>query len=196
MMRWEEKLPLSSHRNYLREAMTVFARNKSRPREEEKLMKNVLRSMSVLFCLLITMGSLPAQLPQPVHRKPVPQMRAYIDSIQRLQYQKPGEQNNIIVEFTDEPMFIARREAGLHKAVSPDAYLSQFSRFASDANAILSSFRSAPSDHLEIRHRYYKAFFGVSVTVPNWMLPMIYHLSYVKAVHFDKTTHALTDPAI
>ena len=104
---------------------------------------------------------------------------------------------NIIVEFKDEPMFLARLESsGLRKAVSPGLYLSRFSEFAADANAILSSFRSTLTDHVEIRHQYYKAFFGVSMTAPTWMLPMIHHLAYVKALHFDRKVHATIDPAI
>ena len=160
-------------------------------------MKNVFRSISVLLYLLVTMGPLHAQLLQPMHRGSIRQMRAYIDSIQLLQDQKPGEQKNIIVEFSGEPMFLARRESqGLHKAVSPDVYLSRFSQFAADANALLSSFHSTLADHVEIRHQYYKAFFGVSMTVPTWMLPMIHHLAYVKAVHFDREVHATIEPAI
>ena len=74
-------------------------------------MKNVFRSISVLLYLLVTMGPLHAQLLQPMHRGSIRQMRAYIDSIQLLQDQKPGEQKNIIVEFSGEPMFLARRES-------------------------------------------------------------------------------------
>jgi len=123
--------------------------------------------------------------------------RADIDSLQHFQDQKIGEQKNIIVEFTDEPMFLARMKSSeLNKAVSPNLYLSRFSQFSSDVNAIQQSFHSAPTAQVAIRHQYYKAFFGVSMTVPNWMLPMIHHLPYVKAVHFDREVQATIEPAL
>jgi subtilisin family serine protease len=123
--------------------------------------------------------------------------RAYIDSIQHLQYEEIGEEKNIIVEFIDEPMFLARmKSSGVYKAVSPNLYLSQFSQFATDANAFLQSYHPTPRDHVTIRHQYYKVFFGVSMTVPAWMLPMIHRLPYVKTLHFDKEIHATLEPAI
>jgi subtilisin family serine protease len=124
------------------------------------------------------------------------QRRVFIDSIQHLQDQKLDEQKKIIVEFADEPMFLARMGSGSHKVVSPDLYMSRFSQFAADANAILSSFHSTPTDRVAIHHQYYKAFFGVSMTVPTWMLPMIHRLAYVKALHFDREVRATIEPAI
>jgi subtilisin family serine protease len=122
------------------------------------------------------------------------QRRAYLDSLQNLQDEEIGGQKNIIVEFTDEPMFLARRKSsGFHKIVSPDLYLSRFSQFAADARALQQLFHSTTSP-VAIRHQYYKAFFGVSVTVPYAMLPMIHRLPYVKAIHFDREVHATIEP--
>lgn len=125
------------------------------------------------------------------------QRRAYIDSLQQLHDQETGGQRNIIVEFTDAPMFVARRKSsGLQKAVSPDLYLSRFSQFAANVGALQQLLPTTVTRQVAIRHEFYKAFFGVSMTVPAAMLPMIHHLQYVKAVHFDKEVHATIEPAI
>jgi subtilisin family serine protease len=123
--------------------------------------------------------------------------RAALDSLQRFQERKSDEVKNIIVEFSDEPMFLARKDpSGLHKAVSPEQYLSTLSQFATDAQAILNMSHSTLTVRVAIRHRFYKAFFGASMKVPDWMVPLIHRLPYVRAVHIDKEVHSLTDPAI
>jgi subtilisin family serine protease len=123
--------------------------------------------------------------------------RASIDSIQLLQYQDLSGKKKIIVEFTDEPMFLARmKSSGVYKPVSSNSYLLQFSQFTTDANAFLRSYHSTLRDQVTIGHQYYRVFFGVSATVPAWMLPLIHHLPYVKAVHFDKEIQATLEPAI
>jgi subtilisin family serine protease len=146
------------------------------------------------FALLLYIFFSVASLAQ---TQPVRLTQAYLDSIQQFQDQNINEQKNIIVEFADEPMFLARmKSSGLGKTVSPDIYMSRFSQFTADVNSIQQSFRSTLTNQVTIRHQYYKTFFGVSITVPSWMLPMIYHLSYVKAVHFDREVHATIEPAI
>src|SRR5262245_18038433 len=125
------------------------------------------------------------------------QRRAYLDSIQDFQYQEIDAQDHIIIEFTDEPMFLVRRKSpGLHKTVSTDLYLSRFSQFAADAEGLHQLLHSTVTGHVAIRHEYFKAFFGVSMTVPSAMLPMIHRLPYVKAIHFDRDVHATIEPAI
>ncbi len=151
-----------------------------------------MKPFFISFLLLCTLSLVSSAQDMPGGRT-----RAYLDSLQHFQDQKIGEQKNIIIEFIDEPMFLARmKSSGLHKTVSPAIYLSRFSQFAADANAILQSFHSTPTDEITIRHQYYKTFFGVSMSVHNWMLPMIHHLPYVKAVHFDKEVQASIEPAI
>ncbi len=160
-------------------------------------MRNVSRSILLLSCLFIFASPLPAQSVQPLRHASTRKMRAYIDSLQHFQDPQPDKPENIIVEFTDEPLFLARRKSsGLYRAASPDLYLSRFSQFAADVNGILNAVHSAPTRLISMKHQYHKAFFGVSVTVPTWMLPMIHQLAYVKAIHIDREVHAIIEPAI
>ncbi len=57
-------------------------------------------------------------------------------------------------------------------------------------------FIRAMQGHVEVRNKFYKTFFGVSITVPSEMLPMIQHLPYVKAIHFDREAYAKIEPGI
>ena len=162
---------------------------------DDKLRENdMVKSLLALLLCMATPMVTHAQ-DRTMHRAPDRELQAYLDSIQT-QAPKPGEQKNIIVEFTGEPMFLARlKSPGLRTAVSAAPYLSRFSQFAADAEALQRLFHATPSDHLTIRRQFYKAFFGVSMTVPGWMLPMIQHLEYVKALHFDRTVQATVDSA-
>lgn len=98
---------------------------------------------------------------------------------------------NLIVEFKDEPMFVARiNSRSMGKIVSEAFYESRFSQFAADADAIRRSLPNSSSDAITVRHGFYKVFFGVSTSVPSWMLGNLHNLPYVKAVHFDREVHA------
>jgi subtilisin family serine protease len=120
-----------------------------------------------------------------------------VDSILQSQSQKTEDRKNIIVEFKDEPMFVARMNSrALGKTFSSALYESRFSQFAADADAIRRSFRTSLPDQVTVRQRYYRTFFGVSTTVPSWMLPMLQSLPYVKALHFDREVHASIDPGV
>ncbi len=120
-----------------------------------------------------------------------------MDSARRAEEQRLGALQKVIVEFNDEPMFLARREPHPpFKARSSDSYLARFSQFGADAAAITRTFRSATSDRVGIRHRYYKAFFGVSATVPGRILPALRRLAYVRGVYPDGEVHATIEPAI
>ncbi|HVO75779.1 MAG TPA: S8 family serine peptidase [Ignavibacteriaceae bacterium] len=154
--------------------------------------------MKGFIILILYISSSYSSWPQGNQVKQVPPSLSHfnIDSLQKLQNQGSEEEKNIIVEFTGEPMFIAvMNSKGLNKGISADNYLSRFTQFASDLNAIRKSFGSL-SGKVEIRHQFYKTFFGVSIAVPSGLLPMIQHLPYVKAMHFDKEVHAEIDPGI
>jgi subtilisin family serine protease len=151
----------------------------------------------VFFLLWVVMTTMLHAQVGSLRRTSTSRMRASLDSLQHTQEQKIGEQANVIVEFTDEPMFVAQlRSSLLRKAVSPEQYLSRFPQFAADANSIQRSFHFAPTDHVAIRHQFYKAFFGVSMTAPAWMLPMILQLKYVKSIHPDREVRAVLEPWI
>jgi hypothetical protein len=133
----------------------------------------------------------------PAVRSTSRQFPVNIDSVLHSQNQEMREQKNIIVEFKDEPMFLARRNpSGLNRVNSADQYRSRFSQFAADAVALHRLFRSSSPYHLAVRHEYYRAFFGISMSAPAGMLAMIQNLPYVKTVHFDWEVHATIEPGI
>ena len=133
----------------------------------------------------------PSRVPAPRH---VP---AAIDSMLHSRDKEMREEKKIIVEFRDEPMFLARRRlSGLGRVISADQYRSRFSQFAADADAIGRSFRGALPGQVALGREYYGAFFGVSMSAPAGTLAMIQHLPYVKAIHFDREVHATIEPGI
>jgi hypothetical protein len=147
-----------------------------------------------LFLWIAAAVSSPAQVrtipPESSRRMPTA-----IDSLQRSQNENAAGPRDIIVEFSGEPMFVAQTKSPGNLTNSPvDSYASMFSRFASDVGAIGRLFPSSQSNPVAIRRQYLKIFFGVSVTVPSGMLPMISRLPYVKAVHFDREVHSMEEP--
>ncbi|MCB0748468.1 MAG: S8 family serine peptidase, partial [Ignavibacteriae bacterium] len=96
-----------------------------------------------------------------------------------------SEKIKIIVEFKDEPLFIAQKKNKLFK-VNSVSYTTQFSRFENDIN----KFNSKLAQNLkvsiaiiQIEREFYKIFNGVSITIPKGILNSIYALDYVKNIH-------------
>ncbi|HTY57349.1 MAG TPA: S8 family serine peptidase [Bacteroidota bacterium] len=134
---------------------------------------------------------------QPANRAPAGEPHVRLDSLLQARNREAGAATNIIVEFKDEPMFIARARPGAFgKVASQAAYESRFAQFTADAQAISRSLPGFLADHVGVHREFFRAFFGVSTTVPSWMLPVIQNLPYVKAVHFDREVHALIDPGV
>ena len=134
---------------------------------------------------------------QYTHYNATPQGSGHIDSLLQVQKNNASGPTKVIVEFAEEPMFIARaHSSGLNKVASAAVFMSRFSQFSSDLSSIRASFTTALSTQIAIDHQFYKTFFGVGVTVPGDMLPAIERLPYVKAIHYDHEVHATTDPSI
>ena len=107
--------------------------------------------LALLLCAIVPMVT-HAQV-RTMHRESAREIQAYIDSIQTHE-SKLDELKNIIVEFTGEPMFLARlKSPGLRNTISAGPYLSRFSQFAADANAIQQSFHATTADYLAIKHQ-------------------------------------------
>ncbi|HTK82783.1 MAG TPA: S8 family serine peptidase [Bacteroidota bacterium] len=123
--------------------------------------------------------------------------RSTIDSLSRLSDAAPAVQRDIIVEFAEEPMFLARiSPTGMRKAVSPESYLSRLSQFSADIDALAKSSGVFPSSRVTVRRQFYRVFFGASVNAPSWMLPLIQRLSYVRSIHDDREVHVSLEPGI
>jgi hypothetical protein len=120
-----------------------------------------------------------------------------IDSIFAARARAAAAAERVIVEFSDEPMLLAaRRLTPLQKPVSPGRYTEVFARFRTDLGGMRKMLPASPAPVPIVIHEFYRAFFGASLALPRDVLPSVQKLSYVKAVHFDREVHALTDPAV
>jgi hypothetical protein len=104
---------------------------------------------------------------------------------------------DVIVEFVEEPLFIARiKTSGNLRTVSPDFYNRRFAQFSADVTAINSGIGAAATFGTTVKGQYYKSFFGVSLSVPQQMLPLLQNLPYVKSVHIDHEVTASLERSI
>ncbi len=148
---------------------------------------NILLSLLFLFPAGISLQAQTWRSPDP---RPV---LAHLDSLRG--DQNRSEELNVIVEFTDQPVFLGLA-GGLGKTSTIDQIRARMSRFATDANTLLQQLPQAGAGPLVIQREYFKTFVGASLKVPAAMMAAIQNLSYVKAVHFDREVHATSDPAI
>jgi hypothetical protein len=119
------------------------------------------------------------------------------DSMMNEQFQQSEKQQNIIVEFKDDPFFIALKTLpALKVAARLSSYQARFSEFAADIDALRTLHPIWRPRGVHIRREYYKIFFGSSMRVPSAMMPLIHSLPYVKAIHFDREVHAMSQPHI
>jgi hypothetical protein len=104
------------------------------------------------------------------------------------------EEVEIIVEFKEEPFFIQEKrsrelDGALNKSTNSFFYQSRFDRLANDLNQIdqnVRSFNKSISGSSMIKSKFYKTFFGASITVPWGALNQIQELNYVKKIHRNK----------
>jgi len=108
----------------------------------------------------------------------------------------PNDDINVIVEFTEEPLFI-------NKAMDPlsdmnrDHYLSVFSDFKNDLADLYSSRPELNGrQSAKIKKQYYKVFFGVSLTIPSELYHSVSGLDYVKKVHKDRIANICLDESV
>src|SRR5205814_1425546 len=110
----------------------------------------------------------------------------------------PVVTQDVIVEFRDAPLSVARARVG--KAALPD-YHATFARFRGDLGSIVSAANGnanrAGKTALEadVRWEYFEVFNGASVRVPRSAIASIARLPYVKRVHDDHEMQAMSGPA-
>jgi hypothetical protein len=91
---------------------------------------------------------------------------ARADSMMQEQMQQTRKQLNIIVEFKDEPLFVALKATPAFKPTAQlNSYQLRFSQFAADVEALRIPLRAREPRDVRIRHQYYRTFFGVSMAV-------------------------------
>ncbi len=100
-----------------------------------------------------------------------------------------------IVEFKEPPLFLAQQQSTL--LYVPVDYLSRFRRFESDVTEGWTAVNgNAKIISMSIQRKYYKSFFGMSVTVPRSAVAVIEQLPYVKKVHENPTVRALLEKSV
>lgn len=142
------------------------------------------------FLLLISVSILVAQkkwsAPPPTVKQKVDVL---FDSLKSLQQGEKHQPLKVIVEFDEEPLFLANHSsAGFRK--SSNFYEQRFSEFASALNVSRPVNKTLNKTFTTITKEYYKAFFGVQLSVHSDKLADIVSLPYVKAVHFDREVKA------
>ena len=149
-------------------------------------MKNIV----VLLCIFVSFSiSQPKSITAPVS-----ELR---DSLIKSESDRSSLLSKIIVEFVEEPSFVARiRPSGNLRTVSPDFYNNRFAQFSRDVIAIRAGIGAATTSGTTVTGQYYKSFFGVSLSVPQQMLPLLQNLPYVKSVHIDHDVTASLERSI
>lgn len=112
--------------------------------------------------------------------------------IQQSTAQDPAEAVEIIIEFTDPPLFALQPQIP-DRALKAASLRSRSALLAADLQRIHAAVQGrspAALPPVEINQSFYKIFAGASVTVPRTMLGHIQHLDYVKKVHFDREVEA------
>ncbi|MBN1638143.1 MAG: S8 family serine peptidase, partial [Ignavibacteriales bacterium] len=109
------------------------------------------------------------------------------------------EEMDIIVEFTEEPMFVKQQKKIMLNS-SPESYQSTFSKFEGDLSKIHSEARTnvkgVELKSPEIKREYYKVFNGVNIVIPKGMLGEIEKLDYVKRIHTNNKKEITLDESV
>lgn len=117
------------------------------------------------------------------------------NSLERL-HNEP-ERAEFIVEFVEEPFFVARAKAGVQAAKASLAdYQSSFAEFERDVNSAQSLLKQSAGAQTEITRKYYKTFFGAAITTSPRNAAILSLLPYVKKVHSNKEVRAYIDNSL
>lgn len=107
---------------------------------------------------------------------------------------RPDSLVDVIVEFVEDPYFIAARQQIGISSPDPGQYLARFSQFASDIGQVVPSTlrtTTAPPSH-----KFYRAFFGSATRLPAGALDAVRRLPYVKKVHPNSPVRAFLDHSV
>lgn len=101
---------------------------------------------------------------------------------------------DVIVEFVEEPMFLAAQNKLRVTGTIDPIYTVRFSQFASDIGPLLPSSpgiaAAAPT------RQFYKSFFGAALRLPHTSLAGVQDLPYVKKIHPNVLVQAFLDKSI
>ena len=104
-----------------------------------------------------------------------------------------NEEERIIVEFKEQPLFVQMKQNKLSKASALNSIQMIFSRFEQDLNKIESEKSSSLNKSYSqagITKKFYKVYFGVGTRVPKGFINEIKKLDYVKNVFPDAKVEA------
>ena len=119
-----------------------------------------------------------------------------LDSAALAQHVRDSAPTRVIVEFRDDPLFVAAlRATTLNKLALAPEYRPRLTQLAADAEALRRSLPADITGTSTIGRRFYETFFGASMTVPAVMMPLLQQLPYVKAIHFDREMRATAESA-
>ncbi len=150
----------------------------------------------VLSILLLSPLTVLICLPQqPIHEQLTPTQRIeYTEGADDFDYQivDIAAIDTFIVEFTEEPLFVSAKQR------TQAFYQEVFNQFQSDLDDISAAYRTQYRGFpdADTGSRFYKLFFGVTVTAPHAVMMQIEQLDYVKRLHRNLTYEATISESV
>ena len=132
---------------------------------------------------------------QPIHEQLTPTQRIeYTEGADDFDYQivDIAAIDTFIVEFTEEPLVVSAKQR------TQAFYQEVFNQFQSDLDDISDTYRTQYRGFpdADTGSRFYKLFFGVTVTAPHAVMMQIEQLDYVKRLHRNLTYEATISESV